>query len=46
MGRVPQDTLYRDLEGRLADVRCIGDALAPRDTAAAIFEGESVGRAL
>ncbi|UGS36008.1 NAD(P)/FAD-dependent oxidoreductase [Capillimicrobium parvum] len=46
MGREPEDRLYRDLEGRLPDVRCIGDALAPRDTAAAIFEGESTGRAL
>lgn len=46
-GRTPIDDLYQRLSD-LGDVSVhrIGDALAPRTTAAAIYEGEELGRAL
>jgi NADPH-dependent 2,4-dienoyl-CoA reductase/sulfur reductase-like enzyme len=44
--RTPNDELYRELRGRLADVRRVGDALAPRTVGAVIYEGEELGRAL
>jgi hypothetical protein len=44
--RTPNDGLYRVLRGQLADVRRVGDALAPRTVGAVIYEGEELGRAL
>ncbi|MCY4086464.1 MAG: FAD-dependent oxidoreductase [Actinomycetia bacterium] len=44
MTRSPNDMLYRELKGRLPDVRRIGDALAPRVPLTAIYEGEELGR--
>ena len=43
-GRVPRDELLSSL--RVADVRAIGDARAPRTTIAVIYEAEEVARAL
>lgn len=43
-GRVPQDALARELEGRVAQVFTIGDALAARMLAAAPFEGQKFAR--
>ena len=43
-GRVPQDALARALEGRVAQVFTIGDALAARMLAAAPFEGQKFAR--
>jgi 2,4-dienoyl-CoA reductase-like NADH-dependent reductase (Old Yellow Enzyme family) len=44
--RAPNDSLAHELEERVAHVVRIGDALAPRRTADAIYEGEKVGREL
>jgi hypothetical protein len=44
--RTPNDGLYQELRERLADVRRVGDALAPRTVGAVIYEGEELGRAL
>ncbi len=44
--RTPNDGLYRALHGALADVRRVGDALAPRSVGAVIYEGEELGRTL
>ena len=44
--RRPRDELLDPLREALADVRLIGDARAPRSTAAVIHEAEEVGRAL
>lgn len=48
MGRTAVDDLYAALAGRPDGpvVHRIGDALAPRTTASAIYEGEELGRAL
>lgn len=48
MGRTPVDDLYAALSGLAAGpvVHRMGDALAPRTTASAIYEGEELGRAL
>ena len=46
IGRVPRDALVSELRGRLPEVHCIGDALAPRPTEAVIHEAERVARAL
>lgn len=46
MGRTPREDLYRELEETGAVVHRIGDALAPRHTAAVIYEGEELGRAI
>jgi 2,4-dienoyl-CoA reductase-like NADH-dependent reductase (Old Yellow Enzyme family)/thioredoxin reductase len=46
IGRTPSDGLAAALAGRHPDVRCIGDARAPRGTDAVVHEGEAVGRAL
>jgi hypothetical protein len=45
-GSVAQDQLYRELRGRVADLRMIGDCVAPRTALEAIYEGHAVGRAL
>ena len=46
--RVPEDALYKDLRSlaEVADVRQIGDCLAPRRLEAVMFESEQLGRAL
>ena len=46
MGRVPADDLHFAARAAGLDSRRLGDALAPRTTAMAIYEGEDVGRAL
>jgi hypothetical protein len=44
--RVPVNDLWMQLKDRHADVRCIGDAVSPRTTAAVIQEGEELARSL
>lgn len=46
--RVPEDALYHDLRsrGEVADIRQIGDCVAPRRLEAVMFESEQLGRAL
>ena len=47
MLRSPQDALFRALqESATLPTHCIGDAVAPRSVAEAIYEGEKLGRAL
>ena len=47
MLRSPQDGLFRELQGGgTVTAHCIGDAVAPRSVAEAIYEGEKLGRAL
>ena len=46
MLRTPVDDLYRELDEGPIEVHRIGDALAPRRPAEAIYEGEKLGRAL
>jgi 2,4-dienoyl-CoA reductase-like NADH-dependent reductase (Old Yellow Enzyme family)/thioredoxin reductase len=43
-GRVPQDQLARALEGRVAQLFTIGDALAARPLATASYEGQKFAR--
>ena len=43
-GRVPQDGLARALEGKVAQLYTVGDALAARMLAAATFEGHRFAR--
>ncbi|HYP62943.1 MAG TPA: FAD-dependent oxidoreductase [Acidocella sp.] len=43
-GRVPQDSLARALEGKVAQLFTIGDALAARPLAAASYEGQKFAR--
>ena len=43
-GRVPLDGLARELEGRVAQLFTIGDALAARPLAAASYEGQKFAR--
>jgi hypothetical protein len=45
-GPTANDELYLALKGRLADVRRIGDCVAPRKLDHAIYEGELAGREL
>lgn len=45
-GHRAQDRLYRELEGRVSDLYCIGDAYMPRRIADAVGDGHRVGRAL
>jgi thioredoxin reductase len=42
--RRPRTALGKELEGRIAQVFTIGDALAPRGLAEAIYEGQRYGR--
>lgn len=42
--RQPVDELARDLEGQVAQLFTIGDALAPRPLAAATYEGQKFAR--
>ena len=46
MLRSPNDALYRALEGRVAALHRVGDALAPRRPIQSMYEGEELGRAL
>jgi hypothetical protein len=46
MGRNPRDELFQAARTAGLDVRRLGDALAPRTTAVAYYEGEDLGRAL
>ena len=47
MLRSPDDALFRRLgDAGTVPTHCIGDALAPRSVAEAIYEGEKLGRAL
>ena len=47
MMRSPQDALFRELSNAATiPTHCIGDAVAPRSVAEAIYEGEELGRAL
>ena len=41
-----QDDLYKTLKGKVADVRLVGDAMAPRRIHDAILEGTRAGRAV
>jgi pyruvate/2-oxoglutarate dehydrogenase complex dihydrolipoamide dehydrogenase (E3) component len=43
-GRIPNDALARDLEGRIAQLFTIGDALAARPLATASYEGQKFAR--
>lgn len=45
-GRVPSDSLARELEGRVGQLFTIGDALAARVLAAATYEGQKFARAI
>ena len=42
--REAQDGLYKSLKGKVADVRAVGDARAPRRIHDAILEGTRAGR--
>ena len=44
--RVPNDGLYFEAQGLFPDVSRIGDVAAPRDVAAVLVDGETLGRAL
>ena len=46
MLRSPNDALYRALEGSVAALHRVGDALAPRRPIQSMYEGEELGRAL
>jgi hypothetical protein len=43
-GRIPQDRLARELDGKVAQLFTIGDALAARMFAAASYEGQKFAR--
>lgn len=44
--RTPDTELFNELKGSLPDVRCVGDALAPRRTHEVIHEAEELARAI
>ncbi len=46
MLRSPREALFNEIRGAFPEVHRIGDALAPRRTAVAIYEGEKLGREL
>jgi NADPH-dependent 2,4-dienoyl-CoA reductase/sulfur reductase-like enzyme len=43
---VPDDALYHELKGSVADVRRVGDAVVPRLADRAIYDGHLAGRAV
>jgi thioredoxin reductase len=45
-GGVASDGLHAALRGRVADLKLVGDALAPRTAMEAIYEGHAAGRAV
>lgn len=44
--RIPDDTLFREIQHELPEVYRVGDALAPRKPIAVIYEGEELARRL
>jgi NADPH-dependent 2,4-dienoyl-CoA reductase/sulfur reductase-like enzyme len=46
MGKLPNDSLYHELVAAGADVRRVGDSVAPRQITDAIYEGNQAGRAI
>jgi hypothetical protein len=44
--RIPNDGLFSAAEAALENVTRIGDAVAPRDVTAVIYDGEELGRRL
>ena len=44
--RIPSDALFNAAEAALDNVTRIGDATAPRDATAVIYDGEELGRRL
>jgi len=44
MGKRAQNSLYRELRGRVPGLQLIGDAAAPRVMDQAIYEGHKAGR--
>jgi NADPH-dependent 2,4-dienoyl-CoA reductase/sulfur reductase-like enzyme len=42
-GATPDQKLYEDIKGRVAEVHCIGDCIAPRKIREAITEGYRIG---
>ncbi|MFL5260311.1 MAG: FAD-dependent oxidoreductase [Hyphomicrobiales bacterium] len=45
-GRIPEDGLYRELDGRVSSLARIGDSLAPSSIADAVFSGHKFAREL
>ncbi|WP_178113540.1 FAD-dependent oxidoreductase [Pseudomonas sp. ANT_H12B] len=45
-GHSPDDALYRALQGRIANLHCIGDAFLPRPLQDTLYEGMLAGREL
>jgi hypothetical protein len=45
-GGVASDGLHAALRGRVADLKLVGDALAPRTALEAIYEGHAAGRSV
>jgi hypothetical protein len=43
-GNVANDSLFHELKGKVAELHCVGDALAPRRVDAAVLDGDRVGR--
>lgn len=43
-GNVANDSLFHELRGKVAELHCVGDALAPRRVDAAVLDGDRVGR--
>lgn len=46
MGRKAKNSLYYSLKGKVPDVYCIGDALAPRRIIDAVYDGYLAGRSV
>ena len=42
-GSIPDQKLYQDIKGRVAEVHCVGDCVAPRKIRDAITEGYRIG---
>ncbi|UCE56010.1 MAG: FAD-dependent oxidoreductase [Desulfobacterales bacterium] len=42
VGSTPNDTLYKQLEGKVAEIYLIGDAVEPREVVDAVYEAEEV----
>lgn len=42
VGSTPNDTLYKQLEGKVAELYLIGDAVEPREVVDAVYEAEEV----
>ena len=42
-GSIPDQKLYQDIKGRVAEVHCVGDCVAPRKIRDAIAEGYRIG---